>query len=373
MRILHISDTSIYNYDGISTYINELIYCSLASGDEVLVVTTVPHSNNKLRELHKEIKVHTFPHVSLLSSASFKFGLPFGMKKIVNDFNPDLIWIHTIGTLGLYASAVLGKQYSIIYVKHCFDGDLWCRHLKAWPVFQPFLKWAAYHLENVVLQVCNKMIYHFDQPLAFEKHKYFNKFLHLPPPLNDRFFKNPKENSENKNITIGYCGRLDPEKNIERILNAITIYENKNSTKINLLLIGDGDRKKLEDSQYAHLNVSITGFVNDVIPYLDKLDAFVLASDTETTSLSSLEAYARGLMIFSTPVGYLAENHIKFKNMRLYSTAEELSDLFVDLPLYSIKNDSKELLSALISFNVLYAFTVDMCDGLLNAASVIAI
>jgi hypothetical protein len=42
MKILHVTDGSIYNYDGISTYINELLEYACRGGAQLLVFTTVP-------------------------------------------------------------------------------------------------------------------------------------------------------------------------------------------------------------------------------------------------------------------------------------------------------------------------------------------
>jgi hypothetical protein len=85
------------------------------------------------------------------------------------------------------------------------------------------------------------------------------------------------------------------------------------------------------------------------------LDAFIFASKTETTSLASLEAYARNLKIFSTPVGFLAKNPTVFKNIHIYENPEKLADLIYEILIlkkdYSETQDESFLNSKIINYN----------------------
>jgi glycosyltransferase involved in cell wall biosynthesis len=331
MKILHVADTSIYNYDGISSYINELLECAYNGGAQLLVLSTVPINPEKLRTVCHKAEVKEFKNLKFFSSDKFVFSLPGGMKRALNEFEPDIVWVHTIGLLGLRAARLAKNKYPVVYTKHCFDGDLWCDHLKIPVAFRWFFHIVAILVERRVLKFSDVAFYHFDNTEKIRSNKFFSKFKYMPPPLNGRFvneksFRNGNQND--KIITLGYCGRLDPEKSIEQLFKAADIYQKKYDKKnIRLLLIGDGPEARPLVSQYPHINATITGFVDNVIPYLDQLDAFVLASKTETTSLSSLEAYSRGLPVFSTRVGYLGQNAEKFQHIFNFNTAEELASL----------------------------------------------
>jgi glycosyltransferase involved in cell wall biosynthesis len=335
MKIIHVSDGSIYNYDGVSTYINELLECAYSEGEQLLVLTTVPLNPKKLRTINHKAEVRVYKNLKVFSSDKFKFSLPLGMKKVINEFEPDVIWIHTIGPLGLGAARLAKNRYPVIYTKHCFDGDLWCNHLKVPVAFQWFYQLVAVLVERIVLKSAGVAFYHINNTEKIRYNKFFSKFKYVPPPLNGRFVNEKSYRTGNHNndiFTIGFCGRLEPEKNIEKLFKAADIYQKKyNKQNIRLLLIGEGSETDQLVRQYPRIPATITGFVDDVIPYLDQLDAFVLPSKTETYSLSSLEAYSRGLPVFSTPVGYLGQNAGKFRHIYIFNTAEELASLINDV------------------------------------------
>ncbi len=365
MKILHVADTSIYNYDGIATYINELLECAYKDGAQLLVLSAVPINPKNLRTVNHKAKVKEFRNLKFISSDKFILSLPGGMKKALNEFEPDIVWIHTIGLLGMRAARLSKNKYPVIYTKHCFDGDLWCTHLKIPVGFQWFFKIVAISVERIVLKDSDVAFYHFDNTEKICSNKFFSKFKYIPPPLNERFLNEKSYrngNQNNKIITIGYCGRLDPEKGIEQLFKAAEIYQKKyNGKNIRLLLIGEGSEANTLVRQYPHVIATITEFVDNVIPYLDQLDAFVLASKTETTSLSSLEAYSRGIPVFTTPVGFLGQNPDKYQNIYNFNTAEELASLInevLNVKKISITPPSVELDPSIITFSKLHEMVV---------------
>ncbi|MFA9392500.1 MAG: glycosyltransferase family 4 protein [Prolixibacteraceae bacterium] len=333
MKIIHVTDTSIYNFDGISTYINELLVVGEKIGDETLVLTTTPIGNVQ-RNYHNYsgLKLKSFKSAHFPYKPKFVVVSPLGMDKIITDFHPDLVWIHTIGTLGLRAAALSANKYPIIYTKHCFDGELWNAYLN----IPRNLKWTLYKaselIENRILEKCDKVIYHINDDMKIMNSKYFSKFEHIPPPLNARFFQNrltiPKNN---RRLTIGFSGRAEPDKGIEHTFRGLKILMEKYEfNNFEFLFIGDGTEAHRMKLKYPEMDIRITGYLDDVIPALDTLDAFVLSSLQETISLSSLEAYARGIPIFSVPIGYLYEHHEKLNNYFLFETAEQLADLLFE-------------------------------------------
>ncbi len=98
-----------------------------------------------------------------------------------------------------------------------------------------------------------------------------------------------------------FSGRLDPEKRIDMLLSA---WKDIRTTLpgATLLLVGDGsDSEKLK--KLATPGVIFTGRVDDVLPYLQAADIFILPSETEGLSNSLLEAMSTGLAVISTNVG----------------------------------------------------------------------
>lgn len=109
-------------------------------------------------------------------------------------------------------------------------------------------------------------------------------------------FTNRHHVNDPETFTIGYCGRISPEKNItllrDMILRAPSHYR--------LLIVGDGDLE-------PHPNIRVTGFVDNPEYYYNKMDVFVMPSRTETTSLATLEAMACERPVIVSKVGFMAD------------------------------------------------------------------
>jgi glycosyltransferase involved in cell wall biosynthesis len=100
-----------------------------------------------------------------------------------------------------------------------------------------------------------------------------------------------------------FTGRLHPQKNLERLLEAWTKLE----TPATLLLLGEGlDRPRLEQLASGlglGERVRFVGAVGDPAPWLKASDLFLLPSVAEGMSNSLLEAMATGLPCLVSAIG----------------------------------------------------------------------
>jgi len=97
-----------------------------------------------------------------------------------------------------------------------------------------------------------------------------------------------------------YAGRLQPEKQVDHLLRIWDRFDEK--VRPQLLIIGTGS----SDSELRAMSssgVRFVGQVEDVAPYLQAADIFVLPSATEGLSNSLLEAMSCGLAVIATAVG----------------------------------------------------------------------
>ena len=238
-----------------------------------------------------------------------------------------------------------------------------------------FFQWIFYlsasFFENKILRAANIVVYHLNDMSKVKDNKFYDKFIHIPPPLSSRFFRNkPERNVKkgNKKLTLGFCGRCDPDKGIEDTFKGLELFKRKYSgIDFEFILIGDGTEAHRMKRKYPSMNITITGYVNDVIPYLDKLDGFILSSHQETISLSSLEAYARGVTIFSVPIGYLSESSSQVNNFYLFKTKEQLADLIYNKLVLGDENAGNKLMNHMndfvISYSYLYSFVMEKISG----------
>jgi glycosyltransferase involved in cell wall biosynthesis len=101
-----------------------------------------------------------------------------------------------------------------------------------------------------------------------------------------------------------YIGRLDPEKNVDVLLQAFMDVGPPPSTK--LVVVGGGAEKKRLERRYRDPRVIFTGVITDESERIDILrasDAFFLPSSVEGLSLAMLEAMACGSATVATDVG----------------------------------------------------------------------
>jgi len=103
---------------------------------------------------------------------------------------------------------------------------------------------------------------------------------------------------------IGYLGRIDPEKNVDELVQAFQQLDAADEVK--LVVVGSGaDRKRLA-RRFGSDRIQFTGQVTDEeerIAILRAMDVFVLPSAVEGLSLSLLEAMACGVAPVATDVG----------------------------------------------------------------------
>ena len=98
-----------------------------------------------------------------------------------------------------------------------------------------------------------------------------------------------------------YTGRFVQEKRLDNLLKAWDQLQ-PDYKDVTLLLVGDGDEAASLKAS-AGQSVLFPGQVDDVLPYLQAADVFVLPSATEGLSNALLEAMAVGLPVIATSVG----------------------------------------------------------------------
>jgi len=101
--------------------------------------------------------------------------------------------------------------------------------------------------------------------------------------------------------TAVYTGRLTPEKHLERLIGLWPAVRGA-QPGAHLLIVGSGEQEA-HLREIAGSGVGFTGAVEDVRPYLQAADLFVLPSSTEGLSNALLEAMAAGLAVVATAVG----------------------------------------------------------------------
>lgn len=106
-------------------------------------------------------------------------------------------------------------------------------------------------------------------------------------------------------LVVTYLGRVDPEKNVDVLIESFTQLELPGDHK--LVIVGDGlDFARLKRKYSRNEQVIFLGFIRDVdqkVRILQGTDIFVLPSEVEGLSISMLEGMATGCAVIATDVG----------------------------------------------------------------------
>ena len=182
---------------------------------------------------------------------------------------------------------------------------------------------------DVILFVCRNQMDYWIQNYGINetKSKYIYNGIDLEY-FTDTFSLKEKEekrsvlNIDNGDILIGNVAALRPEKKQEDIITAAKIIRS-DGYPVKVLIVGDGPRMKniLEYARSIAMDehVQITGFQEDIRPYLSIIDCKILSSDAvETFSIAALEAMAMSKPVIMTDIGGASEMVCDWENGFLF-------------------------------------------------------
>jgi len=313
-KLLIATDTYFPKRDGVVVFLNKIIPKLVDKFDITILapayeeeIITIANTQIIGLPVSKSLKLASY-HSIQLSSKNLR-----RIKQAVKE--ADIVWsqdLVTVGALAIYYAKKF-KKPSINYVhqiteEHVADLLPFPRMLK--PLSHFFIRKIVKYLYNKcdLLLVPYKRLAHelADKNITTKKAVIklgvdSQKFV----PVKSKMLAKKALGIDPKYTVIGYCGRLSKEKDIRTLVRAYLRLKEFNK-KIFLLLVGDGPEKNIGNIKKRN-DIKITGFVSDVVPYLQAMDIFVLPSSTETTSLSTLEAMSCSLPAIVTKVGYIKE------------------------------------------------------------------
>jgi glycosyltransferase involved in cell wall biosynthesis len=233
------------------------------------------------------------------------------IKKLVKE--TDLVFLQTISILGCF-TVHYAKKYKkpLVTYKHTLEWEL---------VPKAFNKHWFYGISELITKFFVRKMYKkcdliicpsksIAEKLAWHKIKTKTAIVHIgvnynkfKPPANKKDAKESVGLNPN-NIIIGYHGRIAPEKNLlmfgrthKRILRK---YKN-----ISYLIVGDG-LKEIKD-KLKKKDIEVISSKNNVVPYLQAMDIYVMPSLAETSCLSLIEAMSCSLPVVTSKVGMIPD------------------------------------------------------------------
>lgn len=320
MKILIASDLHWPTINGVATFSRTLAQGLAERGHEVLVIA--PSQNGK-----RSKQVDGKYIISRTVSVPFPFYQNFRIsltpqrevKKIIEDFEPDVIHIQMLMWIG-QAAMKFGNKYGIpiVSTNHAMPENLMDNLKLLAPVARPINYMLReygrrFHSKSDCVTMPTQSAIdmfnvEFPNPMiAVSNGIDLSRFQ--PGPVDDDLYKKfhiPKDKP-----VISYIGRLDAEKHLPVLVKAFArMHKEANA---HLLIVGDGtDADRLhylarELSIISH--VSFTGRVTDEeITALHRVGSvYCMPSPAELQSIATLEAMASGQPIVAVDAGALRE------------------------------------------------------------------
>lgn len=310
-NLLIVTDTFLPKLDGVTRFLTDLTPYLTEKFNLTIVAPSYNHEE-KEKYLDAEIvRLKTLP----LEAKGYRVACPNIklMKTLIK--KTDIVWVQLPITLGLSATFVSKrlrkKLISYVHVtgwKEIANGVRAPKPIR-WFIYFLLKIFSTYIYKNselimspsinIARELSEKGIK--SKKEIIEVGTNIHKFV---PPVNKEEAKKAIGIAENKTV-IGYCGRISREKNLITLYEAFTELKNLHDDLV-LLLVGSGDKDRISFFSKDE-DVMITGFKENVVPYLQAMDIFVMPSLTETSSLSTIEAMSCGLAVIATPVGHIKD------------------------------------------------------------------
>ncbi len=373
MKILIATDTYYPSVNGASYFTQRLAKMLAKRGHQVFVFAPGKRLKDTI-STHDGATVYGMRSINILLYPNFRVSQLFlsgeTIKKYVQEVNPDVIHIQShfiIGKRVALAAKELGIP--IIGTNHFMPENLihylhlpklaennlkkfgWSQFSKVYGQFDVITtptKTAARLIEDMGL---GKEIVPVSCGIDLER---FN-------PRNDGAYLKEKYAIPKDRLVILYVGRLDKEKMIPVILNALPLIIK--SVNAHLVLAGIGQLRVQLESLVLKLGiqdrVTFTGFVpDDDLPNLYRIaDLFVIAGIAELQSIATMEAMASGLAVIAADAMALPELVHDQENGYLFPIGD--SQAFERLAIKILSNSKLREGMAQKSLQIIQAHDID--------------
>ena len=309
-KVLIVADTYYPKIDGVMRFLSEIIP-RLRDDFELSLLVPDYHSHEDYFPGIQKTKLKVSKIISLSGYAPMRVSFS-NLKKIRESVQAaDIVFIQGPALIS-YVALLYGRKYGkkVIQFVHMIMWELYARNLPSG------MRWITGFLRKLTIShwynKCSLLVVPYkdlaqemtDQGVKTEKTiARLGVDTHNFIPTDNKAEAKQKLHIDVKPV-IGYLGRISKEKNVRTLVEAFERVRQKfNCT---LLIVGSGTKEELSHVKNMP-GVIMAGFQNNVVPYLQAMDIFVMPSLTETTSLATLEAMACGVPVISTRVGFLKQ------------------------------------------------------------------
>ena len=342
MRVAIFTDTYLPDLNGVATSSYTLRNALVRHGHEVFVITSeLPEDSDYIDQEN----VMRFPGIEFKALYGYRISNLFsfkGMREIAK-LNIDVIHIQTEFGIGIFGKLVaMFLNIPVVYTYHTMYEDYTHYIAGDSDSMNAFVKMIAVKLSKIYGDNCTELVVPSIKTKEVLEKYGIKKDIHVIPTGLDLALFNPDNKDEakiqkikdeyalNGYFTIGFVGRIAPEKSVDTLIEAI---KNVEDDHIKLLIVGGGphleDLKELVERYSLQDRVMFTGGIDksEIPNYYHAIDAFACASVSETQGLTYIEALATGTIVIARYDQNL-ENVIEDgKNGYFFTNTQELTAL----------------------------------------------
>ncbi len=309
MRIAFFTNCYKPLVNGVVTSISSLKEAYERKGHEVYIFA--PRVEDYLDQ---EKNVFRYRSVNITSKVKYPLPIPlsFRAKKVITEFNPDIVHFHHPFLLSLPA-IMYGRKLGIPKI------------LTIHTQYEQY----AYYVSPVPERVTHEAIKMIISNLAYktdcittpsasmkkiiENYGIKNRIEVIPNAIHLISFKEDDElkraeikkkyNLKENDKIVLFVGRVASEKSIDKIIKALAIIKKRNINKVKLLIVGGGKAMdeliQLARTLKVEEDVIFAGTVSyeEIQHYYKMAYVFTIASTTETFGIVTIEALASGVPV----------------------------------------------------------------------------
>ena len=310
MRIAICTDQYLPLLSGVADSIYNLKTTLKAHGHEVRIYAP------SMKDMLADPDVMRLPILEMPGTGgSMGLVLPRGAMRDIRAFKPDVIHTHMSGIAGLFAIyAAKRLKVPLVGTDHTLPAHyLHYLHLDIAPMRYLVRKLSAmYYQRCALISAPGHMAldelkeYGCTKPMRIISNEIQTELFR---PLPDRHALKQKWNISKNAILL--FGRLAKEKNVEVVLDILV--KVAQTTGAQLVVVGDGPyRKEFEASVQARnlkVRVLMLGIRRgeELVEILNACDVFLITSESETQSMTTLQSMACGLPVVAVRAGALPE------------------------------------------------------------------
>ncbi|MCJ7471991.1 MAG: glycosyltransferase [Actinobacteria bacterium] len=276
--------------------------------------------------IEETVKIYRINSLAVPFYRDFRFSIFVGIsiKKIFREFKPDIVHLEDHLFVSRAAlSEARRKNINIIATNH-FTPYNWIPNLKIkknsfiYIIVEKILWGYFLNVFNKInnVTVPSNFAKEILRKAGFKKNVVvisngvdLKKFKIIRNKKDDTILKNTKSlfflkhGIDTGKLIILSVSRLDSEKRIDRLINAISLIKDKIKLDFQFIIVGKGKEeenlKRLSRKKGMDNNTIFTGRVeeDDLLELYGESDIFISASDVELQGISIMEAMAAGLTV----------------------------------------------------------------------------